>query len=252
MLIEEMAKEFNEKKELKEPDFTAYVKTGRHVERAPQRHDWWYVRSAAILYRIYKCGPVGTERLRTYYGGRKNRGVRPHKVFKAGGKIIRTCLQELEKNGYIKKEKTGRAITGKGEKFLVLTSKTVQAQFDSKLKREHEKRFAKIEIKIVKKPKPVEVKPEGKGKENGREKKPEVKGKEMKPDGKGKPAEAEKPVENKKSEVTQDKQDVKPAEKPVKEITEKPAEAEKPVEAERKPIKASEKPAETEAPAEKK
>ena len=74
---------------------------------------------ASLLYRILKDGPIGTQRLRSYYGGRKARGVAPKIFRKAGGKIIRACLQELEKMGLVQKNKAGgRIISGKGSAFL--------------------------------------------------------------------------------------------------------------------------------------
>ncbi len=124
-LIEEMAKELMQNKNIIKPEYTEYVKTGSHRERSPQREDWYYIRMASVLRRIYIDGPTGTGSLRTYYGGRKNRGVKPHKHVKAAGKIIRNCLQSLEKEGLIKKEKKGRTITKKGLSFISKTAKKV-------------------------------------------------------------------------------------------------------------------------------
>jgi small subunit ribosomal protein S19e len=115
-LINEIALDL--KKSIPEPEFVRFVKTGVNRERAPQQRDWYYIRMASILRRIFVNGPVGTQRLRTYYGGKKNRGVRPHKFYKGSGKIIRSCLQALEKQGLIKKDKKGRVITPKGQSFL--------------------------------------------------------------------------------------------------------------------------------------
>ncbi|MBN1941014.1 MAG: 30S ribosomal protein S19e [Candidatus Diapherotrites archaeon] len=113
-----------EKQGLKMPEWAVFVKTGSHRERTPTDTKWWYNRLASVLYRVYKDGPVGTQRLRTYYGGRKNRGVKPHAFRKAGGKIIRVCLQELEKQGLIKKNKSGgRVISGRGASLLDKISK---------------------------------------------------------------------------------------------------------------------------------
>ncbi len=128
MLIEEAAKDF--KTRIKKPAFTDYAKTGAHKERAPNNPDWFYTRMAAVLYRAYKEGNLGTGRLRTYFGGRKNRGVKPERKVKASGKILRTCLQMLEKEGFVKKEKNGRKITGKGEKFLFEKSAIAQKIFE--------------------------------------------------------------------------------------------------------------------------
>ncbi len=125
-LIEAMAKDFE--KEIEKPEFTEYVKTGASRERAPVRSDWWHIRLASILYRISKDGATGTESLRTYYGGKKNRGSKPHRFRKASGKIIRQALQELEKAGYLKKIKKGRDVTGKAQSFMLKKAKEVEKE----------------------------------------------------------------------------------------------------------------------------
>ncbi|MBI2597699.1 MAG: 30S ribosomal protein S19e [Candidatus Diapherotrites archaeon] len=125
-LIKEIAGDF--KQRLKQPEWSKWVKSGTHVERAPQNREWWFERTASVLYRVFKDGPVGTGSLRTYYGGRKNRGVRPQHKRMAGGKIIRTCLQSLEKEGLIKKGKTGREITPKGQSYLGKMAKEVKVR----------------------------------------------------------------------------------------------------------------------------
>jgi len=103
---------------IKPLEWVKYVKSGTHRERPPQQKDFWYIRAASILRRVYLDGPVGVERLRSYYGGRKRRGRRPPKFRKASGNIIRKILQQLEKAGLVKKEKKGRVITSKGQKLL--------------------------------------------------------------------------------------------------------------------------------------
>ena len=124
-LIEETATKLKE--EIKQPEWMQYAKTGVHVERAPQRTDWFYVRMASILYRAHKWKVLGTESLRTYYGGRRNRGVKKEHHYKASGKVIRTCVQELEKVGYLEKEKLkGRKLSVKGFKLLNSMSKIAE------------------------------------------------------------------------------------------------------------------------------
>ncbi|MFH1225037.1 MAG: 30S ribosomal protein S19e [Candidatus Diapherotrites archaeon] len=117
-LIGEIAKEL--KGRIAQPKWAGLVKTGVNRERAPQNPDWYFVRTASVLYRVYTDGPVGTGSLRTYYGGRKRRGVRTEHFREAGGKIIRTCLQNLEKEGLIKKVEKGkgRIISAKGAGYL--------------------------------------------------------------------------------------------------------------------------------------
>ncbi len=100
---------------------SGFVKAGAYAERPPQQPDFWYFRSAAILRRIYLTGPVGTQRLRTAFGGKRRRGHKPAHHRKAGGKFIRAMLQQLEKAGLIKqvdKPAKGRMITPKGQQFL--------------------------------------------------------------------------------------------------------------------------------------
>ena len=100
---------------------SSFVKSGVFADRPPSQQDFWYLRSAAILRKVYLTGPVGTQRLRTAFGGRHRRGHKPAHHAKAGGKFIRQMLQQLETSGFIKKvEKPskGRIITPQGQKFL--------------------------------------------------------------------------------------------------------------------------------------
>ncbi len=113
-LIEELAKELEKFPEIKMPDWALFVKTGPHAERLPQQANWWYIRAASILRRLYVKGPSGVARLRTHYGGRKNRGVAPEHHYDAGAKIIRVILQQLEAAGLVEKSPKGRKITAKG------------------------------------------------------------------------------------------------------------------------------------------
>ncbi len=147
-LIKEITKELKQNKNIIQPDYVNYVKTGAHNERAPQDEDWYYTRMASILRRLYLDGPgIGTESLRTYYGGRKNRGVKPHKKVKAGGKIIRNCLQALEKEELIKKEKKGRILTIKGINLLNKTSKKVSDYLKENPKPERKRNLTLIKEK---------------------------------------------------------------------------------------------------------
>lgn len=115
------------KKLIKAPEWSRFVKTGVHKERPPVDADWWYKRAAAILRTIYIKGPIGTNKLRQKYGGRKNRGYQPEKTFRGSGKIIRTILQQLEAIEFLKKAEKGlhkgRIITPKGKSFLDKLSK---------------------------------------------------------------------------------------------------------------------------------
>ncbi|MDD3083601.1 MAG: 40S ribosomal protein S19 [Candidatus ainarchaeum sp.] len=146
-LIEEIAEKI--KTEIEQPDFIGFIKSGVHKERAPQREDWFYVRMASILYRTLKWNVIGTERLRSYYGGRKRRGVKTEHFRKASGKVIRIAVQKLEEKGYLEKAKPrGRKLTGKGKKLLNEMSKIVEkgikeGKYDKKDKTKKDMKQAK-------------------------------------------------------------------------------------------------------------
>ena len=118
-------------REIQPADWAGFVKTGSHVERMPQNPDWWYVRSASVLRKLYMNGPVGVSRLRKEYGGRKRRGVRPAHFAKAGGNILRSILQQLEKAGLAQKDGTkGRVVSGKGRSLLDAMSTQIKRDLD--------------------------------------------------------------------------------------------------------------------------
>ncbi len=118
LLIEKVADEFKDNDKINSPAWSHFVKTGVHKERKPERADWWYVRTASIVRRVYMDGPVGVMSLRTYYGGKKDRGVRPEVFRKGSGSIIRTALHQLEDAGLVEKVEGGRVVTPAGRSFL--------------------------------------------------------------------------------------------------------------------------------------
>ena len=113
--------------EFKEPEWAGLVKSGPAKERPIDDPDFWYKRAASILRQIHKKKIVGVNRLRTKYGSKKNRGYKPEIFKRAGGKIIRTILQQSDKAGFteiakdikrVKGKKPGRQLTQKGKEFL--------------------------------------------------------------------------------------------------------------------------------------
>ena len=109
------------------PDWAQFVKSGPAKERPIDDEDFWHKRAASILRQIYKRNVVGVNRLRTKYGSKKNRGYKPEKFKKAGGKIIRVILQQSDVAGFteiaksmkgVRSKKPGRTLTEKGKKFL--------------------------------------------------------------------------------------------------------------------------------------
>jgi small subunit ribosomal protein S19e len=101
------------------PAWASAAKTGSHVEKQPQDPNWWYVRCASVLRKVYVHGPIGLEKLKAEYGGGKRKGGRPQHVSKAGGSAVRKGLQQLETAGFIETLKPkGRKVTKEGRKLL--------------------------------------------------------------------------------------------------------------------------------------
>jgi len=107
--------------EFKKPEWVDFVKTGTNRQRPSSEEDFWQKRAASVLKQLYVKGIAGVQRLRTRYGGRKDRGMKPAKFVKGGGKIIRVILQQADLAGFtekIKSKKSGRELTKKGRDFL--------------------------------------------------------------------------------------------------------------------------------------
>jgi len=118
-------------KEVSMPEWAKHVKTGAHVERVPQQDDWWYVRTASLLRKLYMQGPVGVQRLRKVYGGRERQGNFPAHHGLAGGSIIRESLQQLDKAGLTQKvEKQGRVLSNKGRSLLDAMSTQLKKELE--------------------------------------------------------------------------------------------------------------------------
>lgn len=105
--------------EVKPPAWSLFVKTGCFKERPPDNPEWWYIRAASILRKLYKAGnPVGLSELRREYGGRKNRGSSPERAYRAPGNAIRKILQQLERAQLVKRTREGRILTPQGKALL--------------------------------------------------------------------------------------------------------------------------------------
>lgn len=161
-LIEELAKELKKVGSIQPPKWASFVKTGAHKERPPAREDWWYVRAASLLRKVRLKGPIGISKLRTLYGGLKNRGYQPEQFRKSSGNIIRKILQQLEKDELVKKDKKGihkgRVITPKGIKLMdnvakrIAGNKPVERKVEEKKEEKKEDTKSKVE-ELVKKTK---------------------------------------------------------------------------------------------------
>ncbi|MEM4268153.1 MAG: 30S ribosomal protein S19e [Candidatus Woesearchaeota archaeon] len=128
-LIEEIAKNLREIRDIKAPVWAEYSKSGTHKSRPPARTDFWYIRSASVLFKVSRKGPIGVSKLRTFYGGKKRRGHQPPEFRKGSGSRIRKILQQLEKAGLIKYVEKGvhkgRIVTPAGSKIIAKSAKAI-------------------------------------------------------------------------------------------------------------------------------
>lgn len=133
-LIDELAKYLkNNVDEIMLPKWASYVKTSSHVQRPPQDPDWWFIRCASLLRKIYVIGPIGIVHLRSEYGGRKDLGARPEHARAGGGSIIRKAVQQLEAAGLVEATKRGRITSRKGRQLLDRLSTEIKRELEKEI-----------------------------------------------------------------------------------------------------------------------
>jgi len=110
------------------------VKTSSHTQSQPEDPDWWFTRTASILRKTYLEGPLGIERLRARYGGRKSLGVRRQHARKGGGSSVRKIFQQLETAGLVETTKgKGRVLTKEGRRVLDKIAAEVKEEIEKNL-----------------------------------------------------------------------------------------------------------------------
>ena len=101
------------------PSWSLFTKIGTYKENPPQQNDWWYIRCASLLRKLYLNSPFGISRLCTEYGGRRGGNASIEHVKKGTGSSVRVPLQQLEKAGFVVKEqKEGRKLSNEGRSLL--------------------------------------------------------------------------------------------------------------------------------------
>jgi small subunit ribosomal protein S19e len=119
LLLPPLAAELRIRQAVTPPIWATFVKTGVHKERAPVSPDWWYIRSASVLRKIYISGHVGIARLSSEYGGKRDRGSAPYHARSGSRSVLREIVQQLEKAGLVKPYKNlGRRVSPEGQKLL--------------------------------------------------------------------------------------------------------------------------------------
>ena len=125
-LISSLAEELKKKDTIEPPEWADLVKTGIHREKSPNDPDWWYIRVAAVLRKVYTNGPIGTEQLSAHFGGPVDRGSKPYHAWTGSRSIIRLSLQQLEASGLVAADKNkGRKVSAQGQSLLDNTSHAI-------------------------------------------------------------------------------------------------------------------------------
>jgi small subunit ribosomal protein S19e len=125
-LLPKLADELRTRKAVEPPVWALFVKTGVHKQRGPVAVDWWYLRSASVLRKIYLKGNVGVERLSAEYGGKRDRGSAPYHARNGSRAILREIVHQLEKSGLVQPFKNrGRRVSPEGAKLLDAVSRDV-------------------------------------------------------------------------------------------------------------------------------
>ena len=123
-LLDKLAGELKSRGAVAPPTWAEFVKTGVHKQRAPLQPDWWYLRSASVLRKVYLHGHVGIARLSAEYGGKRDRGSAPYHARNGSRAVLREIVQQLEKAGLLQPYKTlGRRVTASGQKLVDTVSR---------------------------------------------------------------------------------------------------------------------------------
>lgn len=125
LLIGELSARLSEVDSINPPEWSKIVKTGTHRERPPAQDNWWFIRSAAVLRKVGKLGPIGANHMAQHFGGPKDRGVKPNRAVAGSRNISRTVMQQLTTAGLIQSKMNlsgtvnhGKVLTPAGQKML--------------------------------------------------------------------------------------------------------------------------------------
>lgn len=120
IFIERLARHLKEEVDaIAPPAWTPFARTGVYTQRPPSNPDWWFIRCASILRKIYTKGPIGIEKLRQQYAGRQDRGAKPEHVKKGSGAIVRNAIQQLQSADLVRPQRNqGRVVTNDGRRLM--------------------------------------------------------------------------------------------------------------------------------------
>ncbi|MAR42186.1 MAG: 30S ribosomal protein S19e [Methanobacteriota archaeon] len=125
LVISELSIRLASVEEVVAPEWASIVKTGTHRERPPVQDDWWFIRSAAVLRKVGKLGPIGANHMAQQFGGPKDRGVKSNRAVAGSRNIARNILQQLTSAGLVTSKMNaagtvnhGKVLTAAGQALL--------------------------------------------------------------------------------------------------------------------------------------
>lgn len=126
--IEKLSVSLKEEKKIEAPQEAEYIKTGHRQELSPTNPNWYHIRVASVLRKLYieeltnpakaKNG-FGTLWFARVYGGAKNNGHKPSHTVTGSKSLVRRILQTLEKAQLVSQvSRGGRKLTSTGTAYL--------------------------------------------------------------------------------------------------------------------------------------
>ncbi len=125
LLLKELSRKLSEDMGISKPDWTQYLKAGVHREKSWDDDNWYYIRLASILRKLYLRGRIGISRLSSEYGGPVDSGSKRYHPSRGSRFIIRDMFHTLENLGLVAKQKEGRGLTAAGQKLLNEVAKEI-------------------------------------------------------------------------------------------------------------------------------
>ncbi|KAI5159909.1 small subunit ribosomal protein S19e [Nematocida ausubeli] len=126
--INVLSKSLKEEKKIERPAEADHIKTGHGREQAPVSEDWYHVRAASLLRKLYMEELTNPEKSKygfgvmwfaRVYGGAKNNGHKPSHTVSGSKSLVRRILQSLENVKLVSTmPKGGRKLTQTGHAYL--------------------------------------------------------------------------------------------------------------------------------------
>ncbi len=97
--IASYAQQLRKNENIELPEWVDVVKTAHGREMPPMSEDWYYIRAASVIRKIYIHKGLGVGALARWYGGAKFKGVTPRHHHFASRKVLRHILQQVRTRG---------------------------------------------------------------------------------------------------------------------------------------------------------